>query len=147
MIRSIMSSTRICALIAILLLVGCGSETQLDLNNIPTLPPHWSNVTERGTDTRVGHFASQTLTMTIHYDIGELAGLYADTKPYPEYKWIKSGRLHGSSFRYLLNNDNMLYVTFPDEGPANFWAKINDDSEIDYVLELLARYRNQLLGS
>ena len=105
-----MSSTRIHAPIALLLLVGCGSETQLALNNIPTLPPHWSNVTEQGTDSRVGHFASKTLTMEIHYDIGELAGVYADAKPYPKYKWIKSGRLHGSSFRYLLNDDNMLYM-------------------------------------
>jgi len=143
--RRIYTSAMLCCLAC----TGCEQqpEQQLALNDIPTLPPHWRNVTGQGMDSRVGRFESTKLALIIHYDIGELAGEYADTDPYPGYQWIRSGRLYGSSFRYLLNEDDTLYVTFPDEGPANFWAKVADDAEINYVLEFLARYRNDLLGS
>ena len=125
---------------------GATVSEQLKLNNVPVLPAHWSNVNSQGIDSRVGHFTSTEVNYQIHYDIGELAGEYAAAKPYPNHQWIKSGTLHGSSFNYLLNDDGILYVTFPDEGPANFWAKVSTDTDIDYVLELLARYREQLLS-
>jgi hypothetical protein len=148
-----MSLERIIIAFAAVAIVGCESKTDssgptvaLALNSIPTLPPSWSNTPQQGIDSRVGFFSSTKHQIQIHYDIGELAGEYASTKPYPNYKWIKSGTLHGSSFRYLLNEDDTLYVTFPDEGPANFWGKVKDDAEIDYILELLARYRRELLA-
>lgn len=121
------------------------TEEEFKLNNLPDLPAHWRNVPEVGTDTTVGHFASSETDLVIHYDIGELAGQYASTKGYPNRKWLRAGRLDGSSFRYLLNDDGTLYVTFPAEGPANFWAKAEDQADIDYVVELLARHRRELL--
>ena len=130
---------------ASIILLTAGCSKQLSLNNITTLPTHWSNVAGQG-DSRAGQFESTKLTMVIHYDIGRLAGHYAAAKPHPNRQWIKRGKLHGSTFRYLLDDDDTLYVTFADEGPANFWTKVKNQSEIDYVLELLARYRKQLLG-
>ena len=38
-----------------------------------------------------------------------------------------------------------INVTFPGEGPANFWAKVEGQDDIDYLVELLARYRKNLL--
>ena len=58
---------------------------------------------------------------------------------------MRSSRLGDSKFHSLLDNDDTLYITFPDDGPANFWAKVSDQADIDYVLELLARHRKELL--
>ena len=141
---------RICTVVMLCCLVYAGCQQQreipaLALNAIPVLPAHWSNVSEQGTDSQVGHFESAKVELIIHYDIGALAGEYAHIEAYPKFRWFKTGRSHGSSFRYLLNENDTLYVTFFGEGPANFWAKVADDADIDYVLELLARYRNDLL--
>ena len=127
-----------------LALLGCKRE--LTLNKLPELPPHWQHIPGQGIDSRVGRFVSSETNLIIHYDIGELAGEYATSKAYPNRKWLRSGQLAESSFRYLLNDDDTLYVTFPDEGPANFWVQVDGPEDIDYVLEMLARHRHDLLG-
>jgi hypothetical protein len=125
-------------------LAGCSRE--LDLSDLPTLPAHWRNVTEQGIDTKVGHFASTEKSLVIAYDIGPLAGSYVKPTLYPKYDGARSARFGGSSFYYRLSNDQtLLYVTFPDEGPANYSAKVNGQRDVDYILELLARYRHELL--
>jgi hypothetical protein len=117
----------------------------LNLNNIPKFPTHWINFCQQGIDTRVGYFKSKNLDLQIYYDIGPLAGEYAAIKPYKKYQWIKRAQLNGIKFNYLLNDDNILYVTFVNEGPANYWTKIKDSTDINYTLELLAKYRKVLL--
>ena len=126
-----------------MMLAGCQSE--LNLSKQPTLDPCWRNIHVQGEDTAVGHFACADKDLVISYDIGVLAGKYASTK-HKNRRWIRSGHLAGSSFRYLLDNDGTLYVTFSNEGPANYWAKVRDQDDIDYVLELLARHRKELLA-
>jgi len=126
-----------------LVLLGCKQEFKS--NTLPILPTHWRHIAEQGTDTKVGRFVSTQKDLVIHYDIGPLAGEYASSMPYPNREWLRDGRLGDSSFRYLLDNDGTLYVTIPYEGPANFWAKVDGQADIDYVLELLARHRQDLL--
>lgn len=122
-----------------------GLADDLKLDNLPELPAHWKNEPMQGIDSRVGRFTSDEKDLVIRYDIGKLAGEYASPKHHPNRKWLRSGRLAGSSFRYLLDEDDTLYVTFPDEGPANFWAKVGGQDDIDYVVELLARHREKML--
>lgn len=129
-----------------LVVVGCTPDAgPPDLDVLPNLPEHWSNVPGQGTDSNVGHFESSELGLKIHYDIGRLAGEYADVDNHPDQQWLKSARRDGVFYRYLLTADNMLFVTFPDEGPANFHVKVRDDDEITYVMELVTRYRQDLL--
>lgn len=137
------------ASVVIFTFFGCVPDSgyqDLELSSLKKLPKDWYNVPEQGTDSRVGRFESKTSTLVIHYDIGHLAGEYASIDAYPQFRWFRKGKLAGNSFRYLLNDDNTLYVTFSDEGPANFWAKISNDDEMNFILELLARYRNELLS-
>ena len=138
--------TRALAVIAVLCSLALSGCSLPALKSLPNLPSHWRNVKAQGIDTRVGHFESTKLELTIHYDIGRLAGEYAQVDAHPTHKWFTNVRLHGSSFRSLLDHDDILYMTFLDEGPANFWVKISNQAEIDYVYELLARYRRDLLG-
>jgi len=137
-------AARIVLVCFLLLCIGCAEE--LPLSGLPSFPKHWKNVPGQGTDSRVGQFTSTKSDIVIQYDIGRLAGECADVDSFPNRQWLKSGRLAGSTFQYLLDKDDTLYVTFSDEGPANFWAKVKDQTEIDYILELLARYRINLLG-
>jgi hypothetical protein len=128
-------------------LMGFGCTSRLSLTSLPDLPSHWRNVIAMGEDTKVGTFVSiEKTNLVIRYDIGPLAGEYAARKHHRNRKWFRSAQLAQSSFNYLLAEDDILYVTFPDEGPANFWTQVKGQSEIDYVLELLARHRQKLLS-
>ena len=126
------------------------------LNNLPELPSHWRNYSGGGGDSRTGYFSSSELSRIIRYDIGFLAGTRADTVspiigPIAHY-WFKKGEMYGSTFQYLLRDDSTLIVTFLEDGisfwgsPANFFIKVSNDTEIDYALELLIRYRYDLLA-
>lgn len=133
------------SLISIVAINGCAQE--LKLNNLLVLPTHWRNVPAQGQDTAVGSFISTEKTLVIDYDIGRLAGEYASAKPYPKRQWLRAMRIGEESFNALLDNDNTLYITFPREGPANFWAKVSGQNDIDYLLELIARHRRELLAA
>jgi hypothetical protein len=133
-------------LLTVFCLVLAGCTEKLDLNNLPTLPSHWRNVSEQGNDTRVGHFASTEKSLVIVYDIGPLAGSYANPKAGPLTTSVRSAQLGDSSFYYRVSdNGKLLYITYPNEGPANFSTAVNGQNDIDYVLELVARHRHELL--
>jgi len=143
-----MASTRFAFACLLVSCAGCSSDDaheKLVLNNLPAYPPHWRNTPGQGTDSTVGQLTSTEHKLVIKYDIGRLAGEYADAKAYPEHQWVKSGQLAGSKFQYLLDKGDTLYVTFSSEGPANFWASISDQSDIDYMIELLAKYRSRMV--
>ena len=110
-----------------------------------SLRNQWRNVTSDGIDTMVGHFESKHYPHQIKYDVGPFAGQWAAFSTYRKTKWIKSGSVDGSDFVYMLDEDSVLYVTFPDEGPANFWTTIRNEKDVGYILELLSAHRNELL--
>lgn len=142
-----MTSHRILTITILILCLGYGPREQtLTLNEIPAFPAGWRHVVMPG-DTANGYFISSEHQYRIYYDIGDLAGEYADGEAHPNYQWIRRATLDGSSFHYLLDEDDTLYITFPDEGPANYWCKVKDEDQIEYVLELLARYRHELLAT
>ena len=110
------------------------------------LPAHWKNVPGDGIDTMVGQIESEKLPIKIDYDIGPFAGEYARTSSSRKTKWIKEGTARNCRFVYMLDENDVLYVTYPDEGPANFWASIQKETEIDVIVNLLSNHRNELLG-
>lgn len=135
-------ATVLCCLAA----AGCTPDAgPPNVDVLPDLPDHWRNVPGQGIDSNVGAFESGELDLKIHYDIGRLAGAYADADNHPNHQWLKEAKRDGAFYRYLLAADNTLFITFPDEGPANFYAQARDDDEITYVMELVTRYRQDLL--
>lgn len=125
----------------------------LELDAMPELPAHWRNVNVQGEDSWGGKFVSSERTdLVIRYDIGRCAGDYAKPRAHRMTKWMRAARLDNSYFHYLLTTDDMLYVTFYERepsgftSPANFFTRVDGLYDVDYVLELLARHRRELLA-
>jgi hypothetical protein len=77
--------------------------------------------------------------LTLDYDIGGLAGNYATGKLNP-FDWRKHDDNHGVPFDYALNRSGKkecLVVSFPQEGPANFVAELNEPEDVDRILTVL----------
>ena len=97
---------------------------------------------DEGEDTNAGRLVSIDSSILIHYHVGSLPREYANTKASGD--GFRSARLGKSSFRYLHRN-NILFVTFRNEGPANYWVKVKSQEDVDFIIELLARYRKEVL--
>lgn len=104
-------------------------------------PNDWKHTPRQGIDSRVGDLHSPSRGLTIHYDIGRLAGNYAQFEPKRgPVVWARSGRLLLSAYESVLSERDgvqTLTVTFPGEGPANYRAEVRDQDDIDAVFAAL----------
>src|SRR5436309_7339333 len=124
-----------------LALSGCAPIFQIfRLYRLPTLPPHWMYLPDQGEDMNAGRLVSIDSNLVIHYHAGSLPRDYANTKA--SGAGLQSARLGKSSFQYLHSN-NILFVTFRNEGPANYWVEVKSQEDFDFIVELLARYRKE----
>ncbi len=110
------------------------------------LPDHWTNVRTVSIDGTAGCFRSSEVDLRIDYSIGPEAGEIASgTKRFHD-EWRREGESDGAYFRYKKSGEYLI-LTFPGEGPANYLARVENEGEIEYVLELVVKYRNELLAS
>lgn len=132
-------------MLCILLLWGCSGPT--NIYDLRTLPSHWRNYCCAGGDSKTGEFISSKLPLDISYDIGMMAGLHARAdNPYlKDYLWFEERVVEGGVVGIILKRNDYLIVSFP-RGMQNFFAKINGEHEIEYVVEFLIRYRRELLS-
>ncbi len=101
------------------------------------LLPGYSHQALRGIDTRVGKISRKD-GLTIQYDIGTLAGNYAEARK-DEAVWFKVQVLNGQTVHVAFTNDKTLYVTFTN-GPANFYATVKTEEDLADVLLMLSTY-------
>jgi hypothetical protein len=76
---------------------------------------------------------------TLDYDIGGMAGNYATNTLNPA-DWRKHDENNGIPFDYSYSKNGekeWLTVSFPQEGPANFVAELNEPENVDRILTIL----------
>ncbi len=98
--------------------------------------------TEQGIDSRVGRIWKDG-GLEISYDIGGLAGEYANTIEAGQILWKRQQRLHGRNAVLVMNRENRLFVTFAgtdDHPPANFFASIGSTQDLADMLLMVLTY-------
>jgi hypothetical protein len=104
------------------------------------LLPGYQHEKLQGIDTRVGKIKKND-GLTVEYDIGKLAGNYAESMKGQEKDllWYKEQTVHGRKVQVAFGKDRTLYVTFP-ETHANFFGKIKSDAELADMLLMVLTY-------
>lgn len=133
-------------LIALFAILSCGKEESNCLDEgskavlLPNfdklvLPPCWQHNALQGTDSYVGELVYEAEGINVQYDIGGEAGFYVDS--------LSSTKVNGQSinarFWYDKAANDMVYITFPDQGPANFITA--DDATFSTVLNVIKTYQ------
>jgi hypothetical protein len=137
-------------LICCALISGCISEPYVrvpggdaDLGpGMVDLPPGFTHARDRGIDSYVGHFISADGHLIIQYDIGADSGVYAT---HPDGEVLSSSEVKVNDSKALIvlvrrNNEKHLIISFP-EGSVNFFAKVENDADIETVRKLVLSFR------
>jgi hypothetical protein len=107
----------------------------------------YQHKTEQGIDTAVGKIWKEG-GQTISYDIGCLAGHYADRKRLKDFVWYKELIIDGHEARVARFKSGgfmsgILVVTFP-EAAANFFATAKTEEDVADALLMLTTYRGKI---
>ena len=95
----------------------------------------------QGIDTRVGKIWKDG-GITIQYDIGLLAGNYAQQQrkyQADQLLWDKQQTWHGQPVELAMTKDRQLYVSFP-ERHANFYGKVQEEQDLVDALLMVLTY-------
>lgn len=92
---------------------------------------------EQGIDTRVGKI-SKPKGMTIGYDIGPLAGNYADgTRKDGKCAWFKKQKVNQQECQICLEKNGYIYATFPADY-ASFMGQTKSPEDVaDFLIMIL----------
>ena len=99
---------------------------------------------DEGIDTWVGRIRLGGTRTTLDYDIGHLAGTHATYAANGPFVSTKQEVNDGVVLDYSLKQEDdhqMLFVSFPELGPANFSTEIHDPSQIDAILVVMRTVR------
>ena len=140
-----------------ILLTGCSStrneesyssgNTLIDLyDGTVELPGGFTHTNGKGIDSFVGHFTLSDEKLVISYDIGINASVAA---LHPEGKILSSTNVTVNGLTAIivttqLNGVKHAIVSFPNGGPANFFAAIRNNSDLELVKKLSLSYRLKL---
>jgi len=97
----------------------------------------FSHVPERGIDSMVGVISRANPELAIRYDIGTLAGSYADPKRRNSYLWFAEQEIGGMKVFCAIRQEGArkrLMITFPEPVPVNFHAYIESHDDVSEVL-------------
>ncbi len=95
----------------------------------------------QGIDTRVGKIWKDG-GITIQYDIGRLAGNYAQQQrkyQADQLLWDRQQTWHGQPVELAMMKDRQLYVSFP-ERHANFYGKVPKEEDLVDALLMVLTY-------
>lgn len=100
----------------------------------------YSHIRHRSIDSRGGEI-TKSGGMTINYDIGIMAGLFAGRcAPRNECQWYKGQKINGREVWLSLTKDGRIFATFPKEY-ANFYAQTNSPEDIADFLMMVLTYK------
>ena len=103
------------------------------------LLPGYEHVPGCGIDTAAGDIKKEG-GLTIGYDIGSLAGNAAMQYTDPKVsEWVKTEWINGYLVYIVLTKEKFLVASFNKAG-ANFFARINSQSDIDDFLKMVLTY-------
>lgn len=108
------------------------------------LPNGFTHSHGQGIDSTVGHFTSGDGHLVINYDIGLMAGVYASNMEGKEILSSSKVTAHGLKAIIVVSrwkNATHAIVSFPKGGPANFFAAIRNDTDLEAVTNLALSYR------
>ena len=95
----------------------------------------------QGIDTRVGKIWKDG-GITIQYDIGRLAGNYAEQQrkyQADQLLWDRQQTWRGQPVELAMTKDRQLYVSFP-ERHANFYGKVQKEQDLVDALLMVLTY-------
>lgn len=95
----------------------------------------------QGIDTRVGKIWKEN-GITIQYDIGRLAGNFAQQQrkyQADQLAWDRQQTWHGQPVELAMMKDRQLYVSFP-ERHANFYGKVQTEEDLVDALLMVLTY-------
>jgi hypothetical protein len=104
------------------------------------LLPGYQHQTGRGIDTMVGKIWKEG-GITITYDIGMFAGMYASPYQKDQYQWFKEQKINNHTVRIALTKAHQLRVTFV-EAHASFLSVITKDEDLAEALLMILTYRS-----
>ena len=100
----------------------------------------YTHTPKRGIDSRVGEI-SKPDGITIRYDIGRMAGLFAGRcMANNECLWYKGQKINGRDVWLSLTKEGRVYATFPKEY-ANFWADTKSQENVADFLVMILTYK------
>lgn len=108
-----------------------------------SLPKGSRHRIQQAIDSFSGQIKLGWLGKTMEYDIGHLAGNYA-TSELHTFVFQKQEVNNGVTMDYSMRKDRaqyILFVSFPDLGPANFYTRISDPSHSDAILDVMRTVR------
>jgi hypothetical protein len=105
------------------------------------LLPGYQHKTERGIDTAVGRIWKDG-GITITYDIGMFAGMYASPHQKDQYEWYKEQSINNQTVRIALTKARQLRVSFV-EAHASFLAIIAKEEDLADALLMILTYRSR----
>ena len=115
-----------------------------------TLPKGYSLTRTGTTDSWMGEIRKSDGTLTIHYDIGAMAGTHMYPERRKECVWFKEQLIKGRrAFLGLVEKQGTreFIVTIASDGkepwslPANFWATVRGKRDIAAVKMIAAGYK------
>ncbi|MCH8165366.1 MAG: hypothetical protein IH889_07130 [Planctomycetes bacterium] len=95
----------------------------------------------QGIDTRVGKIWKEN-GITIQYDIGRLAGNYAQQQrkyQADQLVWDRQQTWHGEPVELAMTKNRQLYVSFP-ESHANFYGQVQKEEDLVDALLMVLMY-------
>ena len=100
----------------------------------------YTHIRKEGIDSRIGEI-SQPNGITIHYDIGQMAGLFAGScRATNDCLWYKAQKINGREVWISLTKTGLLAATFPKEY-ANFWADTKSQEDVADFLVMILTYK------
>jgi hypothetical protein len=107
------------------------------------LPKGFVHRIRRGIDSRCGWVVSGDGKLWISYDIGHLAGVYAESVKEGDIVTSNTEKANGLTALIVVAADGWKRVTisFPKGGPANFIAGVQSDDQIEIVRKLAMSFK------
>jgi hypothetical protein len=107
------------------------------------LPSGFTHAQDQGVDSFVGHFTSADGKLVVDYDIGINASVNA---LHPEGPILSSTNVTVNGLTGIIvttqwGDAKYAIVSFPKGGPANFFARIRNDSDFELVKKISLSYR------